>query len=80
MTALVAALDKRNTASGVWADSAYRSKKNETFLHKHGDRSNVHYRKPRGKPMPAHIRRGNAVRSKHRAPIERVFAVQKQAI
>ncbi|WP_164827303.1 hypothetical protein [Sinorhizobium meliloti] len=27
--------------------------------------------------MPEHIRRGNATRSKHRAPIEHVFAYQK---
>lgn len=71
-------LDKTNTGSGVWADSAYRSKANETFMAKHGFTSHVHRRKPRGKPMAAHIRRGNHTRSKHRAPIEHVFAWQKQ--
>lgn len=30
--------------------------------------------------MPRHIKRGNATTSKHRAPIEHVFAVQKQAM
>ncbi|WP_424934476.1 IS5 family transposase [Amaricoccus macauensis] len=73
-------LDPSNTASGVWADSAYRSRKNEAFMERHGFTSHVHRRKPKGKPMPAHIRRGNATRSKHRAPIEHVFAVQKQAM
>ena len=29
-------LDKTNTASGVWADTAYRSAANETFLNKNG--------------------------------------------
>ncbi|MCV6547441.1 MAG: IS5/IS1182 family transposase, partial [Cohaesibacter sp.] len=61
----------------VWADTAYRSKKNEVFMEKYGFVSQVHYRKPKGKPMPAHISRGNATKSKHRAPIEHVFAYQK---
>jgi len=73
-------LDHSNTASGVWADSAYRSRKNEAFMERHGFTSHVHRRKPKGTPMPAHIRRGNATRSRHRAPIEHVFAVQKQAM
>lgn len=70
-------LDTKNTGSGVWADSAYRSKQNEAFMETHGFASNVHRRKTAGKPMPTHIRRGNATRSKHRAPIEHVFAYQK---
>ena len=70
-------LDPTNTGSGVWADSAYRSKRNEAFLARHGFTSHVHRRKPAGKPMPEHIRRGNATKSKHRAPIEHVYAVQK---
>lgn len=64
-------------ATGVWADSAYRSKKNEAWLSKHGLVSHIHRRKPPGKPMPAHIRRGNATRSKVRAFVEHVFADQK---
>lgn len=70
-------LDSTNTASGVWADSAYRSKQNEAFIERHGFVSHVHRRKPAGKPIPKHIRRGNKTKSKHRAPIEHVFAVQK---
>lgn len=70
-------LDATNTGSCVWADSAYRSRKNEAFMDKHGFTSHVHHKKPRGKPIPAHIRRGNATRSKHRAPIEHVYAVHK---
>jgi len=54
-----------------------RSKKNEAFIDKQGFTSHVHYRKPKGRPMPEHIRRGNNTRSKHRAPIEHVYAVQK---
>jgi len=73
-------LDTKNTGSGVWADSAYRSNQNKAFLDKQGFVSHVHRRKPKGKPMPQHIRRGNATRSKHRAPIEHVFAYQKAVI
>jgi len=70
-------LDTTNTGSGVWADSAYRSKANEAFMARHGFVSHVHHRKPAGKPMPKHMRRGNSTKSKHRAPVEHVFAVQK---
>ncbi|MEM7026499.1 MAG: IS5 family transposase [Pseudomonadota bacterium] len=73
-------LDTTNTGSGVWADSAYRSKKNEAFVDRIGLISHIHRRRSPGKPMPPHIRRGNATRSKHRAPVEHVFAVQKQAM
>ena len=70
-------LDRSNTGSTVWADSAYRSKANEAFMEKHGFRSQVHHRKPRGRPMAPNIRRGNAARSAVRAGIEHVFAHQK---
>ncbi|MEM9062077.1 MAG: IS5 family transposase [Pseudomonadota bacterium] len=70
-------LDTSNTGSGVWADSAYRSKANEAFMARRGFVSHVHHRKPAGRPMPKHIKRGNSTKSKHRAPIEHVFAVQK---
>ncbi len=64
-------------ATGVFADSAYRSKANETWLARHGLVSNIHRRKPKGRPMPDHIRRGNATKSKVRAFVEHVFADQK---
>ena len=70
-------LDGTNTGTTVWADSAYRSRANEDFMERHGFRSQVHHRKPRGRPMPAHIRRGNASRSSVRAAVEHVFAHQK---
>ena len=70
-------LDTKNTGSGVWAESAYRSKQNEAFMDAQGFASNVHPRRTAGKPMPEHIRRANVTRSKHRAPIEHVFAYQK---
>ena len=73
-------LDPTNTGAGVWADTAYRSQQNETFLERHGFNSHIHRRRRPGRPLPAHIRRGNATRSRERAPVEHVFAVQKQAM
>lgn len=68
---------KDNTASDVWADTAYRSQANETWLKAQGRVSRIHRRKPKGKPMPDHVRRSNAAKSKVRARIEHVFAYQK---
>jgi transposase, IS5 family len=70
-------LDGANTASDVWADTAYRSKANETHLADNGLRSRIHRKKPKGKPMPANIARANAAKSKVRAAVEHVFARQK---
>jgi IS5 family transposase len=70
-------LDKNNTAAGVWADTAYRSAANEAFMERHGLRSHVHRKKPKGRPMPGAIRRANAAKSKIRARVEHIFAEQK---
>jgi IS5 family transposase len=66
-----------NTASDVWADTAYRSQSNEVWLRTIGRVSRVHRKKPRGKPMPARTARANAAKSTIRARIEHVFARQK---
>lgn len=68
---------KDNTASGVWADTAYRSKKNEAFLRRAFLVSQIHHRKPNGKPMPERIAKANAKRSVVRSAVEHVFAGQK---
>ena len=70
-------LDKSNTASGVWADTAYRSAANETFLNKNGFVSHIHRKKPKGGAMPETMRRANNAKSKIRARVEHVFAEQK---
>lgn len=70
-------VSRDNTASGVWADTAYRSKKNEAFLKKAMFTSNIHRKKPRGKAMPERTRAANAKRSAVRAAVEHVFAAQK---
>ncbi len=70
-------IDPANTASDVWADSAYRSAANERFLKKAGKVSRIHRRKPRGRPMAKATARANAAKSKIRARVEHVFAEQK---
>jgi len=70
-------LDKTNTASLVWADTAYRSRANETSMAENGFTSRVHRKKPTGYPMPERTRRANARKSGVRSRIEHVFAEQK---
>jgi transposase, IS5 family len=77
---LAALLDPANLASGVWADTAYRSAANLALLDRHGLVAQFQRAKPRGKPMPAHVRRGNATRAKVRAKVEHVFAAQKRRL
>ena len=74
---LPALISKANTGSSVWADTAYRSKKNEAFLADGMFSSQIHRKKPKGRPMPAHIARANGKRSVIRAAVEHVFAAQK---
>jgi IS5 family transposase len=66
-----------NTGSEVWADSAYRSRRNEKWLSDRMLTSRIHRRKPRGKSMPKATARANAAKSTIRAHIEHVFAHQK---
>lgn len=70
-------LDKDNTASGVWADTAYRSKTNEARLARNGFVSHIHTRKPKGRAMSERASKANGKRSKVRAFVEHVFARQK---
>jgi transposase, IS5 family len=70
-------LDPDNTASGVWADTAYRSRKNEGLLRQRMLTSHIHRKKPAHQPMPRHVARANAKKSAVRAHVEHVFAEQK---
>jgi transposase, IS5 family len=74
---LGAVLDPNNTASEVWADTAYRSAANLALLDRRGLKPQFQRKKPRGRPMPAHIARGNATRARVRSRVEHVFAAQK---
>jgi IS5 family transposase len=73
-------LDPDNLASSVWADTAYRSQANLRLLDRRGLVPEFQRRKPRGKPMPAHIRRGNTTRARVRAKVEHVFAAEKRRL
>lgn len=70
-------IDLNNTSSEVWADTAYQSRANRKYLEDRGKTSRMHHKKPRGKPMPRHIARGNAGRSAIRAAVEHPFAALK---
>jgi transposase, IS5 family len=70
-------VDRTNTASDVWADTAFRSAKNEAMLARRGFVSRLHRKKPKGKPMPERTRLANAQKSKVRSAVEHVFAHQK---
>jgi transposase, IS5 family len=76
-------IDKHNTASDLWADTAYRSKANQKYLADNGLRSQIHRKKPNslprrgGKPMPRRAARANPRKSKIRAAVEHVLARQK---
>src|SRR5215468_2749028 len=70
-------IDRDNTASEVWADTAYRSKANEKYLADRLLRSQIHRKKPKGQPMPRRTARANARKSAVRSAVEHVFARQK---
>ena len=70
-------LDKTNTASGIWADTAYRSKKNQKHLRGDGFLSHIHHKKPKGRAMSVRTSKANGRKSKVRAVVEHVFARQK---
>jgi IS5 family transposase len=59
-----------NTASGVWADTAYRSRKNEAYMARRCLNSKVHHRRNPGKPLSEVNAKANAARSKISARIE----------
>ena len=74
---LTSVLARDNSSGKVWADTAYRTKSNEAWLKANGFFSHIHRKKPKGKPMPRHIERGNATRSIVRTCVEHVFGHQK---
>ncbi len=74
---LAAVLDKTNTASSVWADTAYRSAANEAHLAQNGFRSRVHFRRKPGFDLTPSQRKANRARSAVRSAIETVFAAEK---
>jgi IS5 family transposase len=69
-------LDPDNTASSIWADSAYRSAEIEAKLAEKGLKSRIHRKGRRGKPLSEREQRGNRTRAKVRARVEHVFGAQ----
>jgi IS5 family transposase len=69
-------LDLDNTASDVWADSAYRSAEIEANLEEKGLNSRIHRKGHRNKPLSEREKRGNKTRSRVRARVEHVFGAQ----
>lgn len=74
---LAGLLDRTNTASSVWADTAYRSQKNEKRIAGAGLVSKIHFRRAPGKALAPQHQRANAARSKVRSAVEHPFAEQK---
>lgn len=70
-------IDPQNTASDVWADTAYRSAKNEEYLEGISRTSRIHRKKPAGRPMSRATAQANAKKSKVRCQVEPVFAELK---
>jgi transposase, IS5 family len=75
---LGALLGPENTASDVWADTAYRSQETLVLLTRRGLTARFQRARPSGPPMPPHIARGNATRARVRSRVEHVFAAEKR--
>ena len=73
-------LDPDNTASSVWADSAYRSAETEAKLAERGMTSHIHRRGSRGKPLTPRQEAANKTRSKVRARVEHIFGCQHNSM
>ena len=70
-------LSSDNTASGVWADSAYRSKDIEAKVKAKGLTSRIHRKASRSRPLRDWEKAGNQSRSRFRARVEHVFGAQR---
>ena len=73
-------LDTSNTASDVWADSAYRSDEIEEKLAECGLKSRIHRRAYRNRKLSEAQKAANTTRSKVRARVEHVFGDQKNGM
>ena len=66
-------ISRDNIGSGVWVDTAYRSKKDEAFLKRRLLTRHIHRKKPPERPMPVRTAKANAKRSVVRSVVEPVF-------
>jgi transposase, IS5 family len=70
-------LDAANTASPVWADTAYRTERNLEALSRRGLREKMQFRRPPHRRLSGPRAKANAARARVRSGIEHVFARQK---
>jgi len=70
-------LDPENTASRVWADTAYRTKRNLDLLERRVLAERIQFRRPPRRPLSEPQAKANAARARIRSGIEHVFAAQK---
>jgi IS5 family transposase len=73
-------LDKDNTGSGIWADSAYRSEETEKLLKKRKLKSHVHRKAYRNHPLSEFQTLRNTEKSRIRARVEHVFGWMENKI
>ncbi|RKJ97863.1 hypothetical protein EBE87_26095 [Pseudoroseomonas wenyumeiae] len=69
-------LDPENTASRVWADTAYRTKRNLEVLERRGLTERIQFRRPPRRQLSERQAKANASRARIRSGIEHVFAAQ----
>ena len=65
-----------NTGAGVWADTAYRSEEMEAKLRARGQKSHIHRKGRRGKPLSEQGKGSNRTKSAVRARVEHIFGAQ----
>ena len=70
-------LDSGNTASRVWADTAYRTKRNLDLLERRGLSERIQFRRAPRRGLSEQQAKANAARARIRSGIEHVFAAQK---
>jgi IS5 family transposase len=70
-------LDPENTASRVWADTAYRTKRNLEVLERRGLSERILFRRAPRHGLSEQQAKANASRARIRSGIEHVFAAQK---
>ena len=72
-----ALLDPKNTASRVWADTAYRAKRSLKALERRGLTERIQFRRPPRRQLSEPQAKANASRARIRSSIEHAFAAQK---
>ena len=62
-----------NTGSSVWADTAYRLKKNQAGRERRGFVSHIHTKTPKGRDISKRAKAANRWRSKIRSLVEHTY-------